>query len=49
MNVECTEFGVMGCFVNSLVIWCVLIADVGVGGLYWEALEPSLAQLVCYK
>lgn len=31
MDIEFTEFGIMDCFVNSLVIWCVLIDDVGVG------------------
>lgn len=49
MDIEFIEFGIMGCFGTSLVIRCVLIADVGVGGLYWEAVEPSLAKLVCYE
>lgn len=33
MDIEFTEFGIMGCFVISLVIQCVLIADVGGGSL----------------
>lgn len=33
MDIEFTEFGIMDCFVNSLVISCVLTDDGGVGDL----------------
>lgn len=49
MDIEFTEFGMMDCLVNSLVLWGVLIDDVGVGGLDWEPIEASLAKLVCYE
>lgn len=47
MDMQSTEFGIMDCFVNSFsytvcsYLWC------WGGGLYWEAVEPSLAKL-CY-
>ena len=47
MDMQSTEFGIMDCFVNSFsytvcsYLWC------WGEGLYWEAVEPSLAKL-CY-
>lgn len=44
MDIEFTEFGIMGCFVISLVIRCVLIADVGVGGVLLRSSRTKSGQ-----
>lgn len=49
MGFQPTEFGIMGCFVNSLVISYVFIDDVGVGDFNKKQRNQVWPNFVCYE